>query len=227
MNIYPLFSVRKDSGQNKVCKILTMESGVAFDIGANNGGFVYDFINRFEEVHAFEPVQDQFDLLSKINSPKLIANRVAISSKPGKLENVNVFNTWSLLPNTCLTVDKAIDYSQKESFSVDVITLDDYCKSNSVLPDYIKLDVDGYEPFALEGAIDTLNKTKCPIYMEYSYLPERFFNYPKEKFVKFIYDLGYQAHSIDGMYCAENPEKMLECYPHHTSYDVMLVHVDY
>lgn len=227
MNIYPLFAERKDLGKNKVCQILTMRSGVAFDVGANKGMFIPDLLNRFEKVHAFEPVQDQFDLLSKINSPKLIANRVAISNKPGKLENVNVFNTWSLLPNTCSTVDKAIDYSQKESFSVDVITLDDYCKSNSVLPDYIKLDVDGYEPFALEGAIDTLNKTKCPIYMEYSYLPERFFNYPKEKFVKLIYDLGYQAHSIDGMYCAETPEKMLECYPHHTSYDVMLVHVDY
>lgn len=228
MNIYPLFAERKNLGKNKVCQILTMESGVAFDIGANKGSFIPDLLSRFQKVHAFEPVPDQFDLLSKNNkSPNLILNQVALSNKPGRLESVNVFNTWSLLPNTCSSVEKALDYSKRESFSVDVITLDDYCKSTGEYPDYIKLDVDGFEPNVIEGAVNTLARKKCPIYMEYSYLPERFYGYPKENFVNLIYYLGYQAYSVDGLYCADTPEKMLECYPHHTSYDVMLIHVDF
>jgi len=63
MNIYPLFAERKYLGKNKVCQILTMRSGVAFDVGANEGMFIPDLLNCFEKVHAFEPVQDQFDLL--------------------------------------------------------------------------------------------------------------------------------------------------------------------
>ena len=225
-NIYPLFAERNDYGKNIVCDILKMRGDVALDIGSNNGGFLDDLLARFKSVHAFEPVKDQFDLLRKFESPKLKLNLLALSNKCGRLENVNVFNTWSLLPDDSDVVGKSIEYVEKEPFSVDVSTVDDYCGA-LLTPDYIKLDVDGFEPFVLEGARKTLNRRKCPIYMEYSYLPERFFNYSKEKMVNLIYDMGYEAHSVDGLYCAESPEKMLECYPYHTSYDVMLVHVDY
>lgn len=227
MNIYPLFAERNDGGKNKVCDILRMRGGVAFDIGANKGLFSLDFLTRFNSVHSFEPVQDQFDVLSKIQDPRLRANKVALSNRVGTLESVNVFNAWSLLPDSCTSVERALDYRANGSFSVPVTTLDDYCDKNNVSPDFIKLDVDGFEPFVLEGGKQVLGRKKCPIFMEYSYLPERFFGYPSGEFVKLIYDLGYKANSIDGVYCAETPEQMLKCYPHHTSYDVMLVHVDH
>lgn len=226
-NITPLFSEANYLAPNRVGEAFRMRSKVAFDIGANKGKFIPGLLDRFDSVHAFEPVKDQFDELCKISGPNLKANFVALSNNTGRLEGVNVFNAWSLLPDSFSNADKSIEYADSKPFSVDVTTVDLYCEQNGVDPDYIKLDVDGFEPFVIEGAISTLSKKRCPIFMEYSYLPERFFGYPKEKFVQLIYELGYRAHSIDGNYCAETPSRMLGHYPYHTSYDVMLLHEDF
>jgi FkbM family methyltransferase len=225
-NIEPLFSRECTDFNNKVGRALKMTGMSAFDIGACFGKHIPDLISRFAKVYAFEPVPNNFDELSKIKNDRLEIFRLAFSDKPGKLEKVNVFNTWSLLPDDSKVADRALDYAGSNAFDCEVTSIDAFCE-DYFYPDFIKIDVDGFEPLVLEGGRKTLAKAKCPIFIEYSYLPERFFGYPKERFVNLIYNLGYKAYSQDGKYCAETPKDMLACYPHHTSYDIVLLHNDF
>jgi hypothetical protein len=69
----------------------------------------------------------------------------------------------------------------------------------------------------------TLTDKPCPIMFEYSYLP-KFLGDSIEEMATLIYDLGYRAWSWDGSYVAPDAKAFLACYPHDTSYDVVLIH---
>lgn len=43
-------------------------------------------------------------------------------------------------------------------YPVQAITIDDYCERNNVIPDFIKMDIEGAEPLALRGCEKTLKK---------------------------------------------------------------------
>ena len=48
--------------------------------------------------------------------------------------------------------DKSVD----SSYPVNVTTIDDFCSENNIHPNFIKMDIEGAEPLAIEGAKNTL-----------------------------------------------------------------------
>jgi len=222
-NIKPLMAAGYELPQ----RILeTLGSGIGFDIGANDGAYIH-FLSRMALVHAYEPVPSVFSRLSAKfrTSPNIRCHQLGVGENKGRAENLNVYNAWSLLPDGTKMDHCQLVSVAETPFSMDVTTLDSEAEKHG-LPDFIKLDVDGYEAKVLRGGVETLKRKPCPIMFEFSYLPQYFGDSVREM-LDLIYSLGYQMWSMDGCFCARDASICLKHYPAHTSYDVMLIHRSY
>jgi len=199
------------------------------DIGANDGGYSRIMAEKAKKVHAFEPVPDMFEKLCHMvqeECPNVVPFNVGVSDKPGYIKNLQVYHAWTLLPpgaDRDFSVDYSLGYDAKPRFDMHIITIDHHSDEYGD-PDLIKLDVDGYEFKVLRGAVQTLRRKPCPIYFEFSYMPQRFFGESVSEMCDLIYSLGYRACSLDGAFVCKSAEEMMDFYPEHTSFDIMLLH---
>ena len=128
---------------------LIKKDQVCFDIGANMGSNTDLFLSTGANVIAFEPQQQCFDvLISKFkNNPRVTVEKVAVgeinSQKTLKISNESQISTFS---------DEFIKaYSHQTQFNwngmedVEMKTLDTLIQKYGV-PDFCKIDVEGYEP---------------------------------------------------------------------------------
>ena len=72
-------------------------------------------------------------------------------------------------------------------------TLDEYCCSNNLSPDFIKCDVEGAELLVFKGAKNTLINNKPIVFSEILRKWSKKFNYNPNDIFKFFYDLGYKS----------------------------------
>jgi FkbM family methyltransferase len=61
--------------------------------------------------------------------------------------------------------NSAVQASIRKSLTVDCVSIDRYCKDNSIIPDIIKIDVEGFEIDVLEGAREIL-KSRPALFIE-------------------------------------------------------------
>lgn len=151
------------------------------DIGANYGLMSYSMSQHFDQVSSFEIVPELNECLRK-NMQKF------------DIRNVNIYG--------CGLGDKeqevALDFNPKSTFrthvdkdakgSIKVKTLDSYNFGNV---DFIKMDVEGYEPLVIKGAIETIKKFKPVILYEEKGHAERF-GYRKKIVRELLRDLKYR-----------------------------------
>jgi len=144
---------------------------VLWDIGANIGMYaMYAALNPQVKVMAFEPSALNYGLLiehlalnkmDKTVSPLCVAlgNKTEIASlEMSSLETGHAGNTIGESKN------QFREYQSVFSQTVPAMTAEDFCKIfNQPTPDHIKLDVDGIEPFIIEGAKAILPKVKTVI----------------------------------------------------------------
>ena len=79
-----------------------------------------------------------------------------------------------------------------------MITLDDYCTVNKLVPDLIKIDVEGAEYLVLNGSRNTLTKSSPEIFL--SVHPKQLARQglTMDVFKEFVHSFGYQWYSADG-----------------------------
>lgn len=142
---------------NIIDKYLDKDS-VAIEIGSHIGTVTVKLSKVCKIVHAFEPIENTYTLLTdnmKINKcDNVVLHNLACGEK---VKNVNV--KWISANNPggtgleggTLTKDRNID----EKFVVSVIPLDSI-KFDKL--DYIKIDVEGYEELVIEGSMETIKK---------------------------------------------------------------------
>jgi FkbM family methyltransferase len=129
---------------------------LCFDVGANVGVYVLQFAtwsNPSGQVVAFEPNPGAQVILRKHVEMNRLAERVRIvpaavgeSSGEATLYAVEADGMSRLgEPN------KALSRSARE-IKVPVVTLDDYCRANNLKPDWLFIDIEGFEIAALSGA---------------------------------------------------------------------------
>lgn len=118
-----------------------------FDIGANRGRTAEIFLNHAEKVISFEPNPGLVNYLKhRLPNPKLHVDNRAISHEKGiqefKLANVDTISTLSTdwVENSRFTGE----YSWDNSIMVETLTLSNAIAEYGV-PDYIKIDTEGYE----------------------------------------------------------------------------------
>lgn len=145
------------------------------DIGANIGGFTIlmskEITSSNFNVHLFEPNPDLVPVLEEnINrlrssnaAVKPVINKVAVGDKRTTLP-LQICSSHSGLA-TLAPADNSYD----TSIDVDVIVLDDYLDGTNIdRIDLIKIDVESYEPSVLRGALNTLQRFRPVLYLEYS-----------------------------------------------------------
>ena len=141
-----------------------------FDIGANRGMFSksarYVFPNAF--IYAFEPLKNCFDELQSFSKTmhRIECFNVALSDKQGSasIHKSNYDYSSSLLEMDELHKN-AYPFTAREVVETIQIELLDSIMQNKniVRPALMKVDVQGYELFVLQGAKKTLEQTDAVI----------------------------------------------------------------
>jgi FkbM family methyltransferase len=134
------------------------------------------FRQRCSKVYAFEPDPEPFSIMAERfrDEPSIIPIAAALGSKPG-LGTLNIDyrgaagGSSSLLGHLFTESLRA----NSEKISVNVTTLDAFCEVNHVIPDFIKIDVEGSEPDVIDGGWGVLSRRRPPLIFElYSYFAQ-------------------------------------------------------
>jgi len=194
---------------------------IFFDVGANNGDYSRSLLNNFPgaEIHAFEPLPDCYQQLSKLSKDKsgqFFANNVCVSNKAGQVE----LNTYpndlssqhaSLYGEVLKDLHKASDL---QKIAVNALTLDEYAKNfNFKHIDFLKIDTEGHELKVLEGAGDLIrNKSITAIQFEFNEM-----NVISRVFFKDFYSMlspNYKFFRLlpDGLYPIPKYDTFLEVF---------------
>jgi FkbM family methyltransferase len=138
-----------------------VDGKVVFDIGANLGYFSAFVADRARAVYAFEPEQENFK--------ELIVNTM-------EFNNVHCFEQGLWSKSGVLDLAISATHCGAHSFLssvgyttqvAPVITLDEFCDDNDVIPEFIKLDVESAEAEVIKGGLLTIKKHKPVFAIEF------------------------------------------------------------
>ena len=162
---------------------------VIFDVGSNIGDYAKLIRHYFPtaSIHCFEPNPTTFAALQKNLPSEKYLNNLGFSNEPGEL---NLFfqkdNSTSVQATLDAEILKSIAGADNvTSVTVKLKTIDQYCKEQNIEQiDFLKIDTEGFELEALNGASDLLakGKIKC-IQFEFNEV-----NIVKRRFIKDFYD---------------------------------------
>ena len=152
-----------DYNNMNLIKLLLKQGGIFFDIGANIGSYTLIASEQANaNVYSFEAHPGTFLSLKKNiilnNRDNVKAFNIAVSETDG-----NVF--FSNLVQT--PINHIMNNNVKNCISVDSIRLDTFIKKNNVMPEYVKIDVEGFEYNVLSGIGKYLEFIKV-LFIEYN-----------------------------------------------------------
>jgi FkbM family methyltransferase len=147
---YRAFKVYTDRAERQLLKRILFTGAVVVDAGANIGIYS-EFLSRCVGptgvVHSFEPSPDNFKRLraATLKLPNVRLSQAAVGEHSGKSE---------LYLSDKLNVDHRAYMAAGDSrrtVPIEIVALDDYFKPGERV-DLIKMDIQGYEFHALQGA---------------------------------------------------------------------------
>lgn len=145
--------------------------------GANVGAYALKFAERFNTVYAFEPDTTNFKCLAlnTINTNNILLYQGVLGcfNKTVNIENNEPTNCGTGLVTTTGNLPQ---------FTIDSLHLDTV--------DCIHLDVEGYEMFALMGALNTIQRCSPTIVLEWLDHGNRF-GISQQTIMNFLASLGY------------------------------------
>lgn len=173
-------------GQLEAAMTFVTDRSLAIDGGAHVGTWTCVLSQLFEQVIAIEPSPDTFEALAanveRLNCDNVMLRQVALGAEPGTVsiapldaKAVALKNTGARFtrvggPIPCITID-----------SLDVKTCG-----------FIKLDLEGSEPMAIQGARETLQRCRPILCFENKWLWSRHFGLPKDIVVRELASLRYR-----------------------------------
>ena len=174
-----------DFGQ---CYALIKDYTVAIDGGAQVGRVANRLASMFEKVYAIELARQNYDCLVKNKVHNVIQILGCLCNTRGQAY------TASPDKHADSPVFRAIQEERNTSSSVPGVTIDELALESC---GFIKLDLQGYDYFALLGSEHTLRRFKPVLYFEYD--PSCFERYGvhEDAFKNFLEPLGYTFHGTD------------------------------
>jgi FkbM family methyltransferase len=158
---------------SKYCK----NTEVVVQAGGNCGLFIKSYASLFDTVYTFEPDPKNFYCL--VNNV-LEENVIKIQACLG--------NSRKLVGLKIKKYNAGVTRVGSESGIVPTLLVDDLCLEKC---DLIHFDIEGYEFFALEGAINTIKKHKPVIAIEWLNYG-RLYDVSQETILSWLADLGYK-----------------------------------
>jgi FkbM family methyltransferase len=173
-----LISQDYDRATLGLVSMLVKPGHVCMDIGANIGVYsvvMQSLAGRSGEVHSFEPVNHirrKAMLNLQLNGCRNVRlNDFALGASPGTLKMLQVKSGIFRAGTSSMLETDSIEAVGREHFDevdVRVETLDNYVAELGMKQlDFIKMDVEGFEIFVLQGATKTLAKLRPAILFEY------------------------------------------------------------
>tara|TARA_B100000287_G_scaffold275310_1_gene259329 strand:+ start:51 stop:794 length:744 start_codon:yes stop_codon:yes gene_type:complete len=147
---------------------------VVIDIGANVGMYsLMSSVGRDTKVYAFEPEAGNYNLLCHNIKLNNVADKVTAFCA-GNLDYdgfsvLNIAEKRDKGPGgSCHTVDEEVNFDlspMNVTFKqgINTVMLDTFCKQMNIIPDHIKMDVDGLEHRVINGALESIEKSKTVI----------------------------------------------------------------
>lgn len=181
----------------------TVKTGqTVIDVGANIGIFTItmaSLVGPTGKVYAFEPLETEATLIAQSLAENNFADRVvvapaAVSNEQGKGQLVRAAQTINA-GGAYLTDNEQEVPAGHETNPVELITLDTYPLLRPV--SFIKIDIEGAEPLALQGARTILMQDRPVILSELH--PAQLMKvsgYRPAEFIAEMENLGYQCHDL-------------------------------
>jgi len=176
---------------------------VCLDIGANIGWYTTLFqklAGTHGQVHSFEPVPHIFDHLGrnvKLNSPpdNVTLNNLALGNEEKNVE----LHVFADMPDGHSSIS-TFEHSDFETFTSKMITLDSYLIERKIdNVSVVKMDVEGAELMALQGASDLFKQKRPPVFeIEMALATSKGFGYIPNDLIEFIRSQAdYDFYAID------------------------------
>lgn len=146
------------------------------DVGANVGQYILQFADWSSpdgRVIAFEPSPASCHVLSQHIAMNSLSTRVkVVRAAVGEHKGyATLFTDATSSVNRLGSADSRISSSINE-IRVPVMTLDDFCESEHVIPDWLLIDIEGFEIKALLGAMRLLRRCKGRIGVVIEFHPD-------------------------------------------------------
>jgi FkbM family methyltransferase len=167
------------------------------DIGANFGQMSIlfsEFVGGNGEVHSF----DADDFIYEVLKKNIEANsRKNIITHFGAVHNKD--NETLIFPEQDFVEFQSygsygIDYSTSTGRKVPTITIDSLEIKEPI--SFIKIDIQGGDLQAMQGAVKTIQKNKMPIIFEYEYHFEDKFSMNFQQYVDFVASINYKFEKV-------------------------------
>lgn len=170
-------SRRKDVPKNVAS--YTEKKRVVVQAGGNAGMYVKMYEDIFDTVYTFEPDPINFYCLTKNTTSRVIKFQGCLGNVPNFV-NLSYDEIHHKKPNSG-------GYRVKGNGNIPTLILD-----NLTLPviDLIHLDIEGFEKFALLGAVETIKRCKPIIALELNGLAEKY-NHTNNDVKILMTSLGY------------------------------------
>lgn len=152
--LYPVFKKRQDAVEIAWMRRLVRTGSQVLDIGANIGFYTLllaDLVGPKGRVHAFEPDAINFKHLAVAAR---LRNNITLVAKAVSDRSHELLIYTSPILNVDHRTYKVAHYS--EAIPIDGVSIDDYV-GDRFRVDFIKMDIQGYELYALKGMEKTVS----------------------------------------------------------------------
>lgn len=149
-------------------------------------------------VYTFEPAEANLKHLKSHVAKNNLQNVVITEMLVGDEEKdeVTFFEQTSATGQNALVIKK--EQHKYNETKRSQITLDNFCEVNNLIPDVIKIDVEGAEWYVLNGAREIINKSKPKIFLSLHPVELSLLGKNTESVLKLIKELGYIITEMDG-----------------------------
>ncbi len=168
------------------------------DVGSNFGQMALLYahmVGKNGKVYAFDADEFVFKILKK----NIIANDLSDRITPIWGAVHNTINEKLIFPEQDFLKfgsygSYGIDYNAREGREVKTITIDSMHIKSPI--SFMKVDIQGGDLFAMQGAVETIRKNRMPILFEYEYRFEDEFDMCFQDYVDFVSDIHYKFKKV-------------------------------
>tara|TARA_B110000444_G_scaffold38409_1_gene34043 strand:- start:1180 stop:2019 length:840 start_codon:yes stop_codon:yes gene_type:complete len=190
---------------------LSKKANIIFDVGCNIGinSILFNHFSSAKRIYLFEPNPDALSVAVENSILNGFSEKVRIFNYCISNQNNQIMKFYSVLEGAAGSLYK--DFSKtagdlKSSYDVKTKTIDKICEDENIIPDFVKIDVEGHEFQVLEGASKTaLNgKTQFLVEMHSSNLLSMEEN--SNKVIKWTIAMNYKTLYLAKMLFINNSE---------------------
>jgi FkbM family methyltransferase len=149
---------------------------VAVDVGGHVGFWSYYLAREFQHVYAFEPSAPLIECFRRnVTQPNVYLHEVALGEAPGRV-GLAFIEGHSMMAHVTEAADGTVERMRLDDLELEDVSL-------------VKIDVEGYEPYVLRGARETLRRCRPLVVVEQKGWATRF-GLPPEESRRILESLG-------------------------------------